>query len=662
VSDEMKKTNILKGLLLAISLGVGCQAIAQTNTTVKPRMSALQQIDPNDPGDPPPPGDSPTQPTNPSPGGQPGPIYQLPQPNERCLDRTSGKGDSTCFSGTILTSAAPTTKNFQASSITPFNNPGKSCTTPWGQVISDNSEVAAFQSSTGSYNYATGTYAADCVEEQRHCTNGVLSGTYQYQNCSITPVNGTCGAGNGAYYTYPTSGPSVNDQCNPAYTYGGVPPPDESPPSTPATSGAFLNTTSNMYSWTCAGEAGGSSASCYAYRRINGQCGASTNSCDLGNSASPSTTNNYYPNYKCSCTTNSSGVTTCSANPSGNQMCTGGYKDTTYSWSCTGINTGSTASCNSNTYIPANNTPFVPPCGGSNQAETAACGSGYSGNQTRTNYVDNCNATVVTYGTWNRSSCVCVPSTINGSETAACGTGFTGNQTRTTATNSCTGAVAYGSWNRSACVCSPTYANGSETTACPAGYTGNQTRSTSTNSCTGAVTYGSWNTSSCAVACTSNSYTEAAACPAGYNGTQYRTRTDNTCSGTSYSPWDTSGCSPIPAGPVPTINSADWYTMNAGGVYEQDPWGGSIILSDCRYMSPDSRCNVQFKWNISNATSIYVECTGAWNMPYQYYTSTSNSSWFGWTDPPQGTTERCTITATNANGTNVQTYEYHAGN
>ncbi len=51
-----------------------------------------------------------------------------------------------------------------------------SCTTPWGATIPHGSSTTAFQAQT----------ATQCVNQTRTCTNGVLSGTYQYASCSVS--------------------------------------------------------------------------------------------------------------------------------------------------------------------------------------------------------------------------------------------------------------------------------------------------------------------------------------------------------------------------------------------------------------------------------------------------------------------------------------------
>ena len=158
----------------------------------------------------------------------------------------------------------------------------------------------------------------------------------------------------------------------------------------------------------------------------------------------------------------------------------------------------------------------------STDTDTQACGAGYTGNQTRTR---TCNGDGTAWGSWsgwNRSSCsavprVCHPGTWN-SDAQPCGAGYTGSQTRRRLCNS-TG-TAYGgwsSWDRSSCVAVPSVCTPNttqtDTQACGAGYTGNQTR---TRTCNGAGTawggWSGWNRSSCTpvVACTIATATEVA--------------------------------------------------------------------------------------------------------------------------------------------------------
>lgn len=191
-----------------------------------------------------------------------------------------GSQDSTCIPTVTFNQTGPSGSSGSGTftAITPFaTNNGvapttlASCTTPWGTTIASGSGVNAYNQAVGTYDPATGQYAADCIDEYRTCTDGVLSGSYQYENCTMGPLDGACGSANGVVYTYPTSGPPASQQCNPQYTYGNTPPAnDTDPPTVPASSGAWLS--GNTYTWTCAGEFGGATASCYAYRRVNGVC------------------------------------------------------------------------------------------------------------------------------------------------------------------------------------------------------------------------------------------------------------------------------------------------------------------------------------------------------------------------------------------------------
>lgn len=58
----------------------------------------------------------------------------------------------------------------------PVSAAAQSCSTPWGTTIVHGGYVYAAKAST----------AAQCEWETRTCSNGALSGTYQYQNCTTT--------------------------------------------------------------------------------------------------------------------------------------------------------------------------------------------------------------------------------------------------------------------------------------------------------------------------------------------------------------------------------------------------------------------------------------------------------------------------------------------
>jgi Tfp pilus assembly protein PilV len=60
--------------------------------------------------------------------------------------------------------------------------PGGSCVAPWGATVADGGSVTA---------YLDETPATSCTSQTRTCTAGSLSGSYQYETCTVTPV--TCG-------------------------------------------------------------------------------------------------------------------------------------------------------------------------------------------------------------------------------------------------------------------------------------------------------------------------------------------------------------------------------------------------------------------------------------------------------------------------------------
>ena len=64
------------------------------------------------------------------------------------------------------------------------------CTTPWGSTIASGVSVSAFQSPSVT---APATCASD-PSETRTCTNGTLSGSYQYQNCTVLNPTATISA------------------------------------------------------------------------------------------------------------------------------------------------------------------------------------------------------------------------------------------------------------------------------------------------------------------------------------------------------------------------------------------------------------------------------------------------------------------------------------
>ena len=77
------------------------------------------------------------------------------------------------------------------------------CLLPWGGTIAHNGSVLAHQ-------FATVPCGSVCgLSEDRVCNNGVLSGTYTNQNCSVAAcVDGTCGT---AITTGPCATAPLND-------------------------------------------------------------------------------------------------------------------------------------------------------------------------------------------------------------------------------------------------------------------------------------------------------------------------------------------------------------------------------------------------------------------------------------------------------------------
>ncbi|MCF7918232.1 fibronectin type III domain-containing protein, partial [Candidatus Gracilibacteria bacterium] len=78
----------------------------------------------------------------------------------------------TCTNGTL-------SGTYQYEVCTVQGVPG--CTLPWGGTIPSGQSVPAYQASSVSY-------PGPCVDQIRTCTNGTLSGTYQYQSCSVNTV------------------------------------------------------------------------------------------------------------------------------------------------------------------------------------------------------------------------------------------------------------------------------------------------------------------------------------------------------------------------------------------------------------------------------------------------------------------------------------------
>jgi Tfp pilus assembly protein PilV len=55
------------------------------------------------------------------------------------------------------------------------------CSLPWGGSVVNNAAVTAYQSSMVAYG-------SSCVSQSRNCSSGTLSGTYQYESCTVNPA------------------------------------------------------------------------------------------------------------------------------------------------------------------------------------------------------------------------------------------------------------------------------------------------------------------------------------------------------------------------------------------------------------------------------------------------------------------------------------------
>ncbi|MCK9578750.1 hypothetical protein M0R01_04670, partial [bacterium] len=190
-------------------------------------------------------------------------------------------------------------------------------------------------------------------------TNGGTSASCSASR-NPTPVNGSCGTANGKAYAYNATGYAPDTQC-----------------ATGSSSNTAFPNPGSSVSWTCSGTNGGTSASCSASRNptpVNGSCGTAnggnflliptTNLCAVGTASLVSGTGPW--TWTCS-GTNGGTTASCSANLTINGVCgsSNGTKGTTapttnlcaigtpslvtgtgpWTWTCSGINGGTTASC-----------------------------------------------------------------------------------------------------------------------------------------------------------------------------------------------------------------------------------------------------------------------------------------------------------------------------
>jgi hypothetical protein len=82
---------------------------------------------------------------------------------------------TTCYSQPRTCSNGSLSGSYQYGSC--VTTPPASCTLPWGGTLSSGSSVTAYQSPSGT----------TCYSQPRTCSNGSLSGSYQYGSCVTTP-------------------------------------------------------------------------------------------------------------------------------------------------------------------------------------------------------------------------------------------------------------------------------------------------------------------------------------------------------------------------------------------------------------------------------------------------------------------------------------------
>ncbi len=192
-------------------------------------------------------------------------ILFIGQANAQCVQGVQGRSpsstDSTCIQGTtgIATMASPSSS---ATRIYPFvPRANMSCTTPWGATVPETASVIAYQTATGTFDPIL--QENNCVYEERKCFGGVLSGSYQYEDCQTGALNGACGTANGQTYISPNA-PAPSNLCNPT-TYLDPNDPTETTFIYSSSSGNSIPPlTGNTFNWTCSGQNGGTTASCSA--------------------------------------------------------------------------------------------------------------------------------------------------------------------------------------------------------------------------------------------------------------------------------------------------------------------------------------------------------------------------------------------------------------
>ena len=111
------------------------------------------------------------------------------------INNIGGVGNSSTWSGYVWVAPSATTDYTGSYRIsynsgwgtvyscpaTLYVNPPANCSLPWGGSVASGSGVTAYQSSTV-------PYGSTCSSQYRSCSNGSLSGSYQYQSCTVQPA------------------------------------------------------------------------------------------------------------------------------------------------------------------------------------------------------------------------------------------------------------------------------------------------------------------------------------------------------------------------------------------------------------------------------------------------------------------------------------------
>ncbi len=190
-------------------------------------------------------------------------LIFISQSNATCLPGTSANStDSTCTSIITVPSSNIGTPANPINRIYPFiPRPNMSCTTPWGASVPETASVIAYQTATGTFDPVL--QDNNCVYEERKCFGGVLSGSYQYEDCQTGVLNGACGAANGQTYISPNA-PAPTDLCTPTTNLDPNDPTETIYIYSSSSGNSIPPLTGNTFNWTCSGQNGGTTASCSA--------------------------------------------------------------------------------------------------------------------------------------------------------------------------------------------------------------------------------------------------------------------------------------------------------------------------------------------------------------------------------------------------------------